>query len=131
MYRPPGGKSRQQDAVGQASGIHWYAASVQGLSTTSRSGSFEEAQGLAARFGLEAAPRRNRTIPQLVEAAGSAPVLILGEARADLVCRGRTYRASLGMGFLRLVRAQKGGTDPLVKAAGLKHGDRVLDATLG
>ena len=104
---------------------------MQCLITTSPSGSFEEAQGLAARFGLETAARRNRTIPQLVEAAASAPVLILGEARADLVCRGRTYRASLGMGFLRLVRAQKGATDPLVKAAGLKPGDRVLDATLG
>jgi hypothetical protein len=35
------------------------------------------------------------------------------------------------MGFLRLVRAQKGSADPLVKAAGLMRGDRVLDATLG
>jgi tRNA1(Val) A37 N6-methylase TrmN6 len=35
------------------------------------------------------------------------------------------------MGFLRLVRAQKGEADPLIKAAGLRPGDRVLDATLG
>jgi 16S rRNA (guanine1516-N2)-methyltransferase len=104
---------------------------VQCLITTAPSGRFEEAQELAQRFGLAAAERRDRTIPELVSAAESAPVLILGRARADLVCRGRTYRASLGMGFLRLVRAQKGAVDPLVKAAGLTRGDRVLDATLG
>ena len=101
------------------------------LITTAPSGSFEEAEELAARFGLTAAVRRGRTIPELVAAAENAPVLILGEARADLVCRGRSYRASLGMAFLRLVRARKGEIDPLVKAAGLKAGDAELDATLG
>jgi hypothetical protein len=35
------------------------------------------------------------------------------------------------MAFLRLVRARRGDIDPLVKAAGLKAGDAVLDATLG
>jgi 16S rRNA (guanine1516-N2)-methyltransferase len=104
---------------------------VQCLITTAPSGRFEEAQELAQRFGLAAAERRDRTIPELVSAAENAPVLILGRARADLVCRGRTYRASVGMAFLRLVRAQKGAVDPLVRAAGLTRGDRVLDATLG
>lgn len=104
---------------------------MQCLITTAPSGSFGEAEEFAARFGLTAAQRRDRTIPELVSAANDAPVLVLGKARADLVCRGRTYRASVGMAFLRLVRAQKGETDPLVKAAGLKQGDRVLDATLG
>jgi 16S rRNA (guanine1516-N2)-methyltransferase len=101
------------------------------LITTAPSGRFEEAEELAARFELTAAPRRDRTIPELVAAAEDAPVLILGKARADLVCRGRSYRASLGMAYLRLVRARKGAIDPLVKAAALKPGDEVLDATLG
>jgi 16S rRNA (guanine1516-N2)-methyltransferase len=104
---------------------------VQCLITTAPSGSYEEAEELAARFGLTAALRRGRTIPQLVSAAENGPVLVLGKARADLVCRGRMYRASVGMAFLRLVRAQKGTVDPLVKAAGLRRGDFVLDATLG
>jgi hypothetical protein len=104
---------------------------VRCLITTAPSGSFEEAQDLATRFGLTAAERRGRTIPEMVSVGENAPVLILGQARADLVCRGRTYRASVGMAFLRLVRAQKGSADPLVKAAGLRPGDRVLDATLG
>jgi 16S rRNA (guanine1516-N2)-methyltransferase len=130
IYRPPGGKSRLQSSGGRAGGPG-YAAGVQGLITTAPSGSFGEAEELAARFGLTAALRGGRTIPQLVAAAGKAPVLVLGKARADLAYRGRSYRASVGMAFLRVVRAQKGEIDPLVKAAGLKRGDRVLDATLG
>jgi len=35
------------------------------------------------------------------------------------------------MGFLRLVRARQGETDPLVRAAELREDDEVLDATLG
>jgi hypothetical protein len=104
---------------------------VQCLITTAPSGRFEEAEELAARFGLTAALRRDRTIPELVAAAENAPVLILGKARADLVWRGRSYRASLGMAILRVMRARKGEIDPLGKAAGLKPGDAVLDATLG
>lgn len=101
------------------------------LVTTAPSGSLEEARELAARFGLIAQPRGDRAIPELVAAAAEAPVLILSKAQADLVHRGRAFRASVGMGFLRLVRAQQGETDPLVRAAGLEAGDEVLDATLG
>src|SRR5712692_1648390 len=101
------------------------------LVTTAPSGSFEEARELAERFGLEAQRCADRVIPELVEAAGGAPVLVLSKARADLVHRGRAFRASVGMGFLRLVRARQGETDPLVRAAGLRAGDEVLDATLG
>ncbi|MFL5311669.1 MAG: class I SAM-dependent methyltransferase [Myxococcales bacterium] len=101
------------------------------LVTTAPSGSFEEARELAERFGLEAQPRADRVIPELVEAAGGAPVLVLSKGRADLVHQRRTFRASVGMGFLRLVRARQGETDPLVRAAGLRVGDAVIDATLG
>lgn len=101
------------------------------LVTTAPSGSFEEARELAGRFGLEAQPRADRVVPELVEAAGGAPVLILSKARADMVHRGRVFRASVGMAYLRLVRARRGETDPLVRAAGLSPGEEVLDATLG
>jgi 16S rRNA (guanine1516-N2)-methyltransferase len=104
---------------------------VRCLVTTAPSGSFEEAQELAARFGLEAQPRDGRVVPELVEAAAGAPVLILGKSRADLVHRRRTFRASVGMAFVRLVRARQGEIDPLVRAAELRPGDEVLDATLG
>ena len=78
------------------------------LVTTAPSGSFDEAGELAQRFGLEAQPRADRAISELVEAAAGAPVLILSKAQADLVHRGRVFRASFGMGFLRLVRARRG-----------------------
>lgn len=101
------------------------------LVTTAPSGSFEEARELAERFGLTAQPRADRVIPELVEAAGGAPVLVLSKGRADLVHRGRVFRASVGMAYLRLVRARHGETDPLARAAALKAGEVVLDATLG
>jgi 16S rRNA (guanine1516-N2)-methyltransferase len=101
------------------------------LVTTAPSGSLEEARELAERFGLAAQARGERAIPQLLEEAGGAPVLILSKARADLVHQRRAFRASAGMGFLRLVRARQGETDPLIRAAGLNPGDEVLDATLG
>ena len=104
---------------------------MQCLITIAPSGGFEEAERLARQFGLVAQMRADRTIPELIAASGHAPVLILGKSRADLVYRGRSYRASVGMAFLRIVRAHKGEIDPLVKAAGLKRGDHVLDATLG
>ena len=56
---------------------------------------------------------------------------MLGARRADLYEGDRTYRASVGMAFLRVLRARKGETDPLAAHAGLKPGDAVLDATLG
>jgi 16S rRNA (guanine1516-N2)-methyltransferase len=104
---------------------------MRALVTTAPSGSQEEAEELARRFGLAAEPRGERLVPELLAAARGAPVLVLGSRRADLFDGGRAFRASTGMGFLRLVRAQKGEADPLIKAAGLGPGDRVLDATLG
>ena len=101
------------------------------LVTTAPSGSYGEARELAERFGLDAEARADRVIPELVEAAGGAPVLVLGKGRADLMHRGRAFRASVGMGLLRLVRARQGEVDPLVRAAELHAGDEVLDATLG
>jgi 16S rRNA (guanine1516-N2)-methyltransferase len=99
--------------------------------TTAPSGDPAEARELAERFGLRAEPRDGRTLPELLEAAGGEPVLVLGSRRADLYERGRAYRASVGMAFLRVLRARKGETDPLVAHAALRPGDSVLDATLG
>ena len=99
------------------------------LVTTAPSGDAAEARELAQRFGLAYEPRGGRTLAELL--AGGAPVLVLGSRRADLHERGRSYRATVGMAFLRVLRANKGETDPLVAHAALEPGDRVLDATLG
>jgi len=97
--------------------------------TTAPSGDPAEARELAERFGLRAEAREGRTLEELFQAG--SPVLILAARRADLYERGRTYRATVGMAFLRVLRARKGETDPLVAHADLEHGDSVLDATLG
>jgi hypothetical protein len=97
--------------------------------TTAPSGAFAEARELAERFGLRAVERAGRPLAVLI--AEGAPVLVLARRSADLYEGGRVFRASAGMAFLRVLRACKGEEDPLVAAAGLRAGDRVLDATLG
>ena len=102
------------------------SSAVQALVTTAPSGDPAEARELAGRFGLSFEPRAGRTLDRLPQ-----PVLILAARRADLYADGRSWRASAGMAHLRVLRARRGEIDPLVAAAGLKPGDRVLDATLG
>jgi hypothetical protein len=104
---------------------------VQAIVTTAPSGDAREARELAERFGLRAEPRGGRRMSEVLEAAGGAPALVLAGRRADLYQGSRVFRASAGMAFLRVLRAAKGEVDPLVAAAGLRSGDRVLDATLG
>lgn len=99
--------------------------------TTAPSGDPAEAQELAARFGLRAEPRAGRALSKVIAAADGAPVLVLAVRRADLYERGRVFRASVGMAFLRVLRARRGETDPLIAHAALRPGDEVLDATLG
>lgn len=104
---------------------------VQGIVTTAPSGAPAEAEELAARFGLRAEAREEKPLSQVLASARGAPVLVLAARRADLYHRERAFRASAGMAFLRLLRARRGETDPLVAHAGLKAGESVLDATLG
>jgi 16S rRNA (guanine1516-N2)-methyltransferase len=102
---------------------------VQAIITTAPSGDPAEAAELAARFGLRAEPRLGRTLARLIEAG--APVLVLAARRADLHERGRAYRATVGMAFLRVLRMREGEADPLAAHAALRPGDSVLDATVG
>jgi len=97
--------------------------------TTAASGDPTEAREIAEKFGLRAQERANRTLYQLLRDANGAPVLVLARRRADLYEAGRVFRATAGMAFLRVLRAQKGEPDPL--ATWLRAGDEVLDATLG
>jgi 16S rRNA (guanine1516-N2)-methyltransferase len=99
--------------------------------TTAPSGSPAEADDLARRFGLEARPRQGRPLHEIIAEAEGSPVLVLGEKRADLYDGNLSFRASAGLAFLRLLRTRSGPPDPLVAAADLRPGERVLDATLG
>lgn len=104
---------------------------MQGIVTTAPSGNSAEAEELAERFGLRAWPRGEQSLAKILADAAGAPVLVLAARRADLHAGGRVFRATVGMAFLRMLRARRGEVDPLVVAAALQPGDRVLDATLG
>jgi 16S rRNA (guanine1516-N2)-methyltransferase len=97
--------------------------------TTAPSGDPAEAEDLARRFDLQCEPRRGRPLHEIV--ALGRPVLVLAERRADLYDGGRSFRATAGLAYLRLLRTRKGEVDPLVAAADLRAGEKVLDATLG
>jgi protein-L-isoaspartate O-methyltransferase len=104
---------------------------VEGIVTTAPSGDPAEARELAGRFGLRAEARAGRALSGVLAAANGASVLVLAARRADLHERGRAFRASAGMAFLRVLRARRGEIDPLIAHAALRPGDQVLDATLG
>ena len=102
---------------------------MQGIVTTAASGDPAEAGDLAKRHGLRYQDRAQRPLHRLLADAQNAPVLVLAARRADLYENGKSFRATAGMAFLRVLRARRGEADPLL--AHLKAGDRVLDATLG
>lgn len=100
--------------------------------TTSKSPSdavVAEARDLAERWGL-----------RLVDRHRGSVATARGEAATALVCTAEGLVAESGRGRLtfhqgtaakRLRALRHGQTDPLVRAAELRPGDRVLDATLG
>ncbi len=104
---------------------------MQPVVTTAASGDPAEAAELARDFALAFETRDGRTLAQVLAHAAGAPVLVLAARRADLYTPHGAFRASAGMAYLRVLRARKGEVDPLVAAADLRPGDRVLDATLG
>ncbi|MGZ6144200.1 MAG: hypothetical protein ACXWLM_12745, partial [Myxococcales bacterium] len=121
----------RQDCALDANGLRTpprQPANLAGIVTTAASGNPTEALEFAARFGLRAQERAGRPLFQVLAEAGEAPVLVLAARRADLYERGRSFRATAGMAFLRMLRARRGELDPLVAAAGLRPGDAVLDA---
>jgi SAM-dependent methyltransferase len=101
---------------------------VDAVITTAPSGDPAEAAELASRFGLHFEERAGRPLQAI---PGKTLVLLLAARRADLHQGGKSFRATPGMGVLRALRARKGEPDPLVSAAALRAGERVLDLTLG
>jgi 16S rRNA (guanine1516-N2)-methyltransferase len=112
------------------------------VTTPLRPAPAEEAAARAAadRHALPFSPRGRRALGDAVAAAGADAALVLSAGEALLVAGGETHRWSPGMGALRAkrLRSRLAGTapeatehDPFLEAAGLREGDRVLDATLG
>jgi hypothetical protein len=83
---------------------------------------------------LPVVPRRGRPLAEVARAAGVDALLVLSPRRAALWLDGREWPWDAGMGALRVKRLRSGertSRDGFLEAAGLRDGDRVLDATLG
>jgi hypothetical protein len=98
------------------------------------------AREAAARHGLRFAPRGRRPLAEVADQATVDGLLVLTPEHALLWTPAGQRRWTPGMGFLRMKRVlarRAGGPadatehDPLLEAAELRPGDRVLDATLG
>lgn len=90
------------------------------------------AQRLAAELGGPYVPRRNRGIARLLADEGLTDVIAVADGVPTWRDGGEGtffFHPNMGVGRLRAIAA--GGGDLLARAAGLRAGDRVLDATLG
>ena len=98
------------------------------------------AREAAERHALAYAPRGHGALEALLSAAGADGALVLSARAAVLAIGQASQRWTAGMGFIRMRRtlARLAGRpvsptdrDPFLEAAGIRPGDRVLDATLG
>ncbi len=89
----------------------------------------ERAHGLAARWDLPVVERHRGSVATARGAAATA-LVCTEEGLVAETARGR-LAFHQGTAAKRLRTLRHGGTDPLIRAGGLRPGDRVLDATLG
>jgi len=92
------------------------------------------AREAAQRHRVPFVERARGGLAATVLAARVEAALVLGREHASAFLEGELYRYSAGMGELRRRRLERGegcSRDLFLEAAGLRPGDRVLDATLG
>src|SRR5258708_37965797 len=95
---------------------------MRALVTTAPSGDPAEAERLAARCGLLAQPRRERSLEQLAAGSAGAPVLVLASRRAGPPLGGPSYPARPGPSPPRRAPAPPGGPGPPARGAGPRQG---------
>ncbi len=96
----------------------------------------QEAQRLAAAWGLLYVPREGRSLEQVrAEAAAlgaSSPAVIVVQPDGLCLHVGEIrFRYHPGMGLSRIRRLARGERDWMLWAMDLREGDQVLDATMG
>ena len=96
----------------------------------------QEAQRLAAGWGLLYVPREGRSLEQVrAEAAAlgaSSPAVIVVQPDGLCLHVGEIrFRYHPGMGLSRIRRLARGERDWMLWAMDLREGDQVLDATMG
>jgi 16S rRNA (guanine1516-N2)-methyltransferase len=102
-----------------------------GVTTSRRVGEARRsyARSRAEQWDAEYLERDGRSLPRML--AEFDAVLVFDQSRVRLVDQAASIGFHPGMAYQRIRRLQRGGTDPLVEAAGLRCGQRILDATLG
>lgn len=91
------------------------------------------AERAAAELGVPLVPRSGRTVTRLLRDEGLSGVVVAGDGRLiwrEVEGGAFFFHPNMAVGRLRAA-AGGGANDPLVRAMGLREGDRVLDATLG
>ena len=91
----------------------------------------DSATQLARRVRRPLVARHRDTIHTLTRREGVLAALVVGPARVRLIDQGRGYGFHPSMARLRVSALRAGGGDRLVKVAGLRAGDSVLDCTCG
>lgn len=99
---------------------------------TERAAQVGSAHALAWRLGVPYVRRRGRTVARLMLEEDLAAVVVVNETGPVWHDRdGGTFAFHPNMAIGRLRALRRGARDPLLAAAGMETGDRVLDATLG
>jgi 16S rRNA (guanine1516-N2)-methyltransferase len=95
--------------------------------------SVAEARAMAAWFGCRYVSRRRRSIHRLL-ADERAQAVLVAEKRPVWYHRAEPNRPLFfhpGMALLRMQKLERGESDRLLRVAGIRAGDVILDATLG
>ncbi|MDI3327281.1 MAG: class I SAM-dependent methyltransferase [Alicyclobacillaceae bacterium] len=106
----------------------------QGLVTTAgRSDPALEFRAMEAarELGVPYEPRAGRSLDDLLSLREACWVLVVGREGLFLYAGGRRFPYHPGMAVGRLRQILQGGRDPLLEAAGVRPGDRVIDGTFG
>lgn len=91
-----------------------------------------QAQAVAKQLGLPFVPRRGRSMTALKAVTGIPTFLMMAKEGPKFVSEeNKAHTFHLSMAQLRLLRVQRGGGDPLLKAIGLAQLDSFLDCTAG
>lgn len=89
------------------------------------------ARYLASQLGQEPRRRREGSLMQMCQEAGTQGALVCGGEKAVLWFPGGTFSYHPGMAPLRARGLRRGGRDRLAEAMALEPGNSVLDCTLG
>ncbi len=75
--------------------------------------------------------RRNQGIQDMIESNDMLGILVVCSSKITFISHGGEFFYHPGIAKLRIKEIKNGKTDQMIKAMDLKHGDSLLDCTLG